>query len=154
MTMSKTPAKMQTYLSKLDAMGLSQVRLLIPQEAEADMQQMAEATRYKYLQGIVRNADDADPRLAALAQSNLAVAVKQDTVASWRKALTASQHILFDKKVLTMQEHWSNMVMASARASMRDDPEATRHRAEAALAAIAYKSAKDDLMRYVNEATA
>ena len=27
-------------------------------------------------------------------------------------------------------------------------------KAEAALAAIAYKSAKDDLMRYVNEATA
>jgi hypothetical protein len=149
MTMSKTPAKMQTYLSKLGAMGLSQVRLLIPQEAEADMQQMAEATRYKYLQGIVRTADDADPRLAALAQSNLAVAVKPYKITEWRENLTPSQHILFDKKVLTMQEHWSSMVMATARASMKQDAEATRHKAEAALSAIAYKSAKDALIAYV-----
>ena len=154
MTMSKTPAKMQTYLNKLDSMGLAQVRLLIPKEAEADMQNIAEGVRFAYLQKIVRTADDADPRLAALAQSNLAVAVKQDALAKLRSGLTASQHILFDKKVLTMQEHWSSMVMASARASMRDDPEALRHRAEAALAAIAYKSAKDDLTRFVNEATA
>lgn len=153
MTMSKTPAKMQTYLNKLDAMGLSQVRLLIPKEAESEMQKVAEATRMRYLQNIVRTADDTDQRLTALAASNLAVAVKPHKLAEWRNDLTPSQHILFDKKVLTMQEHWSSMVMATARAAMRNDAEATRHKAEAAIAAIAYKSAKDDLINYVNDNT-
>lgn len=153
MTMSKTPAKMQTYLNKLDAMGLSQVRLLIPKEAESEMQKVAEATRMRYLQNIVRTADDTDPRLTALAASNLAVAVKPHKLAEWRNDLTPSQHILFDKKVLTMQEHWSSMVMATARASMKQDAEATRYKAEAAIAAIAYKSAKDDLISYVNDNT-
>lgn len=153
MTMSKTPEKMRTYLNKLDAMGLSQVRLLIPKEAEADMQQVASATRLRYLQNIVRTADDTDPRLFALATSNLAVAVKPHKLTEWRNDLTPSQHILFDKKVLTMQEYWSSMVMATARASMKQDAEAMRHRADAAVAAIAYKSAKDDLISYVNTNT-
>ena len=153
MTMSKTPAKMQTYLNKLDAMGLSQVRLLIPKEAESEMQKVAEATRMRYLQNIVRTADDTDQRLTALAASNLAVAVKPHKLAEWRNDLTPSQHILFDKKVLTMQEHWSSMVMATARASMKQDAEATRYKAEAAIAAIAYKSAKDDLISYVYDNT-
>lgn len=153
MTMSKTPAKMQTYLSKLDAMGLSQVRLLLPKDSEAEMQKLAEGMRLRYLQHIAQTADDADPRLTALSQSNLAVAVKPNKIAEWRSGLTASQHILFDKKVLTMQEHWSSMVMATARAAMKQDADATRHRAEAAIAAIAYKAAKEDLITYVNTNT-
>ena len=153
MTMSKTPVKMQTYLSKLDAMGLSQVRLLLPKDSEAEMQKLAEGMRLRYLQHIAQTADDTDPRLTALSQSNLAVAVKPNKIAEWRSGLTASQHILFDKKVLTMQEHWSSMVMATARAAMKQDADATRHRAEAAIAAIAYKSAKEDLITYVNTNT-
>lgn len=156
--MSKTPVKMQNYLNKLDALGLSQVRLLVPKEAEPELQEVAESLRLKYMQTLVKTAKTDDPRLLALSQGNLAAAVKSDVIAMWRRDLTESQHLLFDKKVLTMQEVWSTMVLAMQShhaAVMRDDAAAAlRHRAEAAVAATMYKSAKDDLMRYLVTATA
>jgi hypothetical protein len=154
--MAKTPIKMQNYLNKLDALGLSQVRLLVPKEAEPQLQEIAEGIRLKYMQTLVKTAKGDDPRLLALSQGNLASAIKSDVIAMWRRDLTASQHLLFDKKVLTMQEVWSTMVLAMQShhaAIMRDDQAAAlRHRAEAAVAASMYKSAKDDLTRYTTTA--
>lgn len=154
----KTPQKMQTYLSKLDALGMSQVRVLVPKGSESVMLSMAEEIRMKYLKEIVKKADDNDPRLEELAKSNLATRVKPEQIIEWRNSLTESQHILFDRKVLTMQDYWSNMIMAvqaKNSALMRGDGvEARRQSAEAVLAAFAYRAARDDLARYVNAAVA
>lgn len=151
--MSKTPAKMVKYLKKIDDLGLKQVRVIVPAEDESKITEVAEGLKLAYLRKIARSATDDDPRLAGLAESRLAVAVKPEVIAGWRQAMPASQHLLFDKKVLTMQEEWSKMILAvqaKNSAMMRgDDAEAKREAANAAVAAMAYRAAKEDVMTYV-----
>lgn len=156
--MAKTPQKMVKYLKKIEGLGLRQVRVIVPAEDEGKIVTMADSMRQAYLQKIARNADDADPRLHELANSRLATAVKPEQIAAWRSDLHPSQHIHFDRKVLTMQEEWSKMVVAvqaKNSAQMRnDDAEARRHGASAAVAAMVYRAAKDDLIQYVGTSLA
>lgn len=151
--MSKTPAKMVKYLKKIDDLGLKQVRVIVPVQDESKIIEMAEGLKLAYLRKIARNADDDDPRLAGLADSRLATALKPEVIAGWRRNMQESQHILFDRKVLTMQEEWSKMVLAvqSKNAAMMrgDDADAKRESANAAVAAMAYRAAKEDVLAYV-----
>lgn len=151
--MAKTPEKMVKYLKKIEGLGLRHVRVVVPAEDEGQIVAMADSMRQAYLQKIARNADDSDPRLEELANSRLATAIKPDQIAAWRADLHKSQHIHFDRKVLTMQEEWSKMVLAvqaKTSAQMRGDAvEARRHGAAAAVTAMAFRAAKDDLIQYV-----
>lgn len=149
----KTPDKMVKYLKKLEGLGLRQVRVIVPAEDEHRIAEAAEALRLDYLHKVARTADYDDTRLKELAESRLSTAVNANQIAEWRNALPSSQHILFDKKVLTMQQEWGNMVSAvqsKHSATMRgDDQDARRYAAIAAVFAMAYRAAKDDLTHYV-----
>jgi hypothetical protein len=151
--MTKTPAKMVKYLKKIDDLGLKQVRVIVPAQDEGKITELADDLKLAYLRKIARNADDNDPRLAELAESRLATAVRPVFIAGWRRAMPESQHIHFDKKVLTMTDLWEKMVLAvqgKNAAMMRgDDAEAKREGANAAVAAMAYRAAKDDVLAYV-----
>jgi hypothetical protein len=151
--MRKTSEKMLRYLNKLDVLGLRQVRVTVPIENEAQIIHAADAMRIAYLHKIARNANDDDPRLEELANSRLATSLHPTQIKKWRAAMQESQHILFDKKVLTMQEAWSNMavdIQAKNAADMRGDTiAARRHGAYAALAAMSYRAAKADFLAYI-----
>lgn len=156
--MKKTPEKMVKYLKKIESLGLKQVRVIVPADAEAKIASHADALRQDYLTKIANTADAADPRLQELATGRLAAALKPAQIAAWRQELSQSQHILFDRKVLTLQQEWSKMVLAvqaKHAAIMRgDDDETRRHSAMAAVAAMSYRSAKDDLTSYIAANTA
>ncbi len=149
----KTPAKMVRYLKKIENLGLKHVRVLVPAEDEGKIVAMAEGLKLTYLGKVARNAADDDPRLTVLADSRLATAVKPEVLAGWRRSLTESHHRLFDKKVLTMQEEWLRMVTAvqEKHAAMvrGDEADARQQAATAAVAAMAYRATKDDLMAFV-----
>lgn len=151
--MKKTPAKMVKYLKKIDDLGLKKVRVIVPASDEAQIVEKAEELRLAYLRKIARSAADDDPRLGHLADSRLASAVKPEVIARWRRDLPESHHILFDKKVLTMQHEWANMVIAvqskNAALMRGDDADATRYAAAAAVGAMSYRAAKDDVLAYV-----
>ncbi len=156
--MSKTPEKMVKYLKKIEGLGLKQVRVIVPADAEAKIAAHADSLRQDYLAKIAATADAADPRLQELATSRLAAAIKPAQIATWRQELSQSQHILFDRKVLTLQQEWSKMILAvqaKHAAIMRGDEDDTRrHSALAAVAAMSYRSAKDDLTSYIAANTA
>ena len=149
----RTPDKMVKYLKKIDDLGLKQVRVIVPAESEHKVAAYADSLRQEYLRNIAVTADPSDKRLKELASGRLATGIKPVQIMAWRQDLDKSQHILFDRKVLTMQQAWSNMVLAvqsKHAAMMRDDEaETTRHSALAAVAALAFRSAKDDLTQYV-----
>ena len=149
----RTPDKMVKYLKKIDDLGLKQVRVIVPSESEHEVAAYADSLRQKYLTKIATTADPSDKRLKELASGRLATGIKPEQIVTWRQELDKSQHILFDRKCLTMQQAWSNMVLAvqsKHAAMMRDDEaETTRHSALAAVAALAFRSAKDDLTQYV-----
>jgi hypothetical protein len=151
--MKKTSEKMLRYLAKLDVLGLRQVRVTVPAEAEAQIIQVADGLRAAYLQKIARNAHDDDPRLEELAKSRLATAIHPSKIKTWRASMQESQHLLFDKKVLTMQDAWAKMSLDAQdknAAEMRGDVVAARrHGAHAALSAMAYRAAKADFLAYV-----
>jgi len=150
--MTKTPEKMLKYLKKIDNLGLKQVRVIVPADDEHKVAAYADTLRHDYLNKIATTADADDPRLQELATGRLASAIKPAQIAAWRQELSQSQHILFDRKVLTMQQEWSKMVLAvqaKHAAIMRGETDTERHSALAAVAAMSYRSAKDDLMQYV-----
>lgn len=155
--MSKTPPKMLKYLRKLEGLGLKQVRVIVPADEEHKVAAYADSLRQDYLTKIATTAEPDDPRLQELATGRLASAIKPAQIAAWRQELSQSQHILFDRKVLTMQQEWSKMVLAvqaKHAAIMRGETDNGRHSALAAVAAMSYRSAKDDLMQYVAAHTA
>lgn len=149
----RTPDKMVKYLKKIDDLGLKQVRVIVPAEAESKVAAYADSLRTDYLSKIATTADPSDKRLKTLATGRLSVGIKPSKIAEWRQELDSSHHIHFDRKVLTMQQAWSNMVIAvqsKHAAIMRDDEtEATRHSALASVAAMTFRAAKDDLTQYV-----
>lgn len=149
----KTPEKMVKYLKKIGDLGLKQVRVIVPAEAEHKVSAYADSLRQDYLAKIASTASSSDPRLKELATGRLATGIKPEHIAEWRQSIDKSQHILFDRKVLTMQQAWSNMVVAvqsKHAAIMRDDEEeATRSGAMATVAAMSFRAAKEDLTQYV-----
>lgn len=154
MRTTKTRASMQNYLKKLDAIGLRKITIFVPNDCADEIMDMADAKRTAYLHDIANFAQDGDPRISALASSNLTAQVGASLIAGLRANMkSGSQIIEFDKKVLTMQEAWSNMIQAQQSASsaqMRDEEaDRLRYAAKAAACAATYRRAKDGLLRFV-----
>lgn len=151
--MTKTPKKMTKYLEKNDDLGLRQVRVLIPVEDEQKVVAFADSVRLDYLNKIANTAPADDPRLHALARGQLSTGIKATQIMAWRQEINESQRILFDRKVLTMQNEWSKMVMSiqsKQSAIMRGDEDGEiRHGAQASVAALSFRFAKTDLINYV-----
>jgi len=149
----KTPEKMTTYLTRMNSLGLRTISLIVPERDVKTLQEAALEARLAYLSEIVESAPDDDERLDELAKGNLARAVSPKNVAHLRDRLDPSHHAVFTKHLWTMQQAWSNLVVAdneknTATATGAHDV-ARRMGAAAAVAAARYKQKRDKLLDFV-----
>lgn len=138
-----------TYAKKMQDLGMTTVRVLVPDDKVQDYVDRASADRVDFLHALVEGAPDDDPRLAVLAESNTVQPMTAEAKAVLRDRTKNLQRLdtLLDDLDAVHTAFLDAQDAGETAIATGKTTQAIRHFARAAVAALDYKRIRRTILQ-------